>query len=286
MQSQRLDDSNLPNDATAPKPSAVWFTRSSSSIQLRNRIIRATGLVRSLPIPSPLKMGKPPPTSPGLRPTAAITPPPPYLELPTTPTSASIAPGEDTFDTKYAQQGLSLLQTSLHERSENPNFARQLYIHAVVYILQGLPTLSKSDIATLRSALPTSLFAPTASKHNDDNESDKDKDKENQTDEKTTQDTHQAPPSLLHRALSTIVFLVIIFIQSLLPYLHHLLSTLQFYNHEYHIQERTCNFGFFVGRRVWEILISTVDPQNLIRLAAEVATAVGDGWRRGLGKQN
>ncbi|KAL8805455.1 MAG: hypothetical protein Q9200_005420 [Gallowayella weberi] len=282
MESQRFDDSKLLNGSTALKPSVVWFTRSRTSVQLRSRFSRASALFRSSLIFSPLRIEptnsprKPPPAPSGLKPTAATTPPPPYLELPVQPTAIPITPGEDTFDTKYARQGLSLLQTSLHEHSQNPTFARQLYIHALVYLLQGLPSLSKSDTASLRSALPHSLSLSIY--NNNENKSDNDNKEENQTAKKS----HKPPPSLLHRALSTTVFLLIIFIQFLSPYLHSLLSTLKSYDHEYRIQERTCNFCVSVARRVSEVLISIVDPQYLIWLAAEVATGVGDGWRRGV----
>ncbi|KAL8804223.1 MAG: hypothetical protein Q9182_002677 [Xanthomendoza sp. 2 TL-2023] len=275
------------NDATALKPSVVWLTRSRLSVQLRTRFSRASALVRSFPIFSPPRIEptksprKSPPASAGLGSTAATTPPPPYLELAVKPTTIPITPEQDAFDTKYARQGLSLLQTSLHEHSQNPSFARQLYIHALVYLLQGLPSLSQSDTLSLRSALPHSLFLPTSSKDND-NKSDNDEEEKYQTDTNPAKEPHKTPPSFLHRALSTTVFLSIIFIHFLSPYLHSLLSTLKSYDHEYRIQQRTCNFCFSVARRVSEVLISTVDPQYLIWLAAEIATGVGDGWRRGV----
>ncbi|KAI4232583.1 MAG: hypothetical protein L6R40_007369 [Gallowayella cf. fulva] len=297
------DDYDLSENTTVFQSLTACLIRSSSPGQLRIRVSRAFALVRSFPTFSLLQRRKqpscsesstqspfiieplstPPPISPELQATAA-TPRPPYRRQ-TTPTAASIAPGKEDnattpIENNYAQQGLSLLQTSLHEYPHKPIFARQLYIHALIYLLQGLPPLSEAEIASLRFALPPCLLVLSPTTHTS---SDDKKDDEIQRDASTSEHDHATPPpSLLHRTLSTTVFFLLSLIRFLTPYIRHLLSTFRYYDREYNIHHRAFSCVVTVMRRVWDLTISNMDPGYLIWLVAEISTGAVEGWRQAM----
>ncbi|KAI4244575.1 MAG: hypothetical protein L6R42_010428, partial [Xanthoria sp. 1 TBL-2021] len=234
----------------------------AEDILLRTRLSKAYTLIQSSPKSPPQKRRSwptdlwtgentrtPAPPSPDLKPSTATTPPPPYRNL--LPFKAAFLAQEaaDTtiFNPKYAQQSLFLLQSSLQEYAQDPTFARQLYIHAVVYLLSGLPppfSLSESEKTSLGSVVPQCLMLPSASAYNDDDDDEESKPttntarkSENDNAKKTsTPDDNQKPmptTTLLHRALSSTLVLIIIFIQFLIPYLHTLFSALRHYDREY-----------------------------------------------------
>ncbi|CAL8581889.1 hypothetical protein XPA_007569 [Xanthoria parietina] len=300
-------------------PSRAWIFHSTSPLQLRSRLSKAYTLIQSSPTslppskriswPTDLWTGDsvriPAPPSPDPEPSTATTaPPPPYRNLPT-PEAASLDQEEaeaTVFNPKYAQQSLLLLQSSLHQHAQDPTFARQLYIHAVVYLLQGLPpssSISDSEKTSLASALPRCLMLPSStSQHtNHDNEfkpsapgrksgqnsaankalssPDNDDNDENQTQPTTI------PATLLHRALSTTILLIIICVHALTPHLLALSAALRHYDRQYNIQARVWGFLAALARRVWDGLVATVDPHCLIWFAAEVSAGVAEGWREG-----
>ncbi|KAI4233555.1 MAG: hypothetical protein LQ349_004334 [Xanthoria aureola] len=316
-----MEDKRPATLAITLKPSRAWIFHSTSPLQLRNRLSKAYTLIQSSPTspppskriswPTDLWTGDsariPAPQSPDSEPsTAATAPPPPYGNL-LSPEAASLDQEEveaTIFNPKYAQQSLVLLQSSLHQHAQDPTFARQLYIHAVVYLLQGLPpssSLSDSEKTSLGSALPRCLLLPSSSstlRHdNHDDESkpsgtsrksaqdstanktlsspDDDDEDENQTQPTTI------PATLLHRALSSTILLLIICIHALTPHLLAFSAVLRHYDREYNIQARVWGFLAALARRVWDGLVATVDPHCLIWFAAEVSAGVAEGWREG-----
>ncbi|KAI4275078.1 MAG: hypothetical protein L6R38_005962 [Xanthoria sp. 2 TBL-2021] len=311
MRSLELEDNKPASLRNTLKPSRAWIFHSTSPLQLRSRLSKTYTLIQSSPnsplpqkrrsCPTDLWTGEntrtPASPSPNLKPSTAITPPPPYRNL-LPPKAASLAEEEaDTtiFNPKYAQQSLFLLQTSLQEHAQDPTFARQLYIHAVVYLLQGLPpssSLSESEKTSVGSAVPQCLILPSASAYNVDDDESKtttntgrkcDNDNANKT--SSLNDDNQTPTpttTLLHRALLSTIVLIIIFIQFLSPYIHNLFSALRHYDREYNVQGRICSFLAAIARRVWDLLASAVDPQYLVWFAAEVSAGVAEGWRQGM----
>ncbi|KAG0649211.1 hypothetical protein D0Z07_4532, partial [Hyphodiscus hymeniophilus] len=136
---------------------------------------------------------------------------------------------------KFANQGLNLLSLTVEEsttmsqdpRFGNPDFARQLYLHALTYLIRGLPSdLTTEEQFSVRSALPIGVVDPLQLKMDTGIESSK------------APRESDAEPSLLHRTLaSTIVQLFILF-QFLLPYLKYLLSAAYQYEREHKISEK------------------------------------------------
>ena len=285
-----LKPTHLPDQ---PKSLPAWIYQSTSPLQLRNRLSKAYTLIQSSPISPSLQKRRswptdlwtsnpitPPPSSPKLDPSpAATTPPPPYLH-PLHRKAASLhteEPKTTSFDPKYAQQSLSLLQTALSEHAHNATFARLLYIHAIIYLLQGLPppsTLTEVEKTSLGSAMPGYLML-AESVH----------DNKLETTANSTSHQHPKPsPSLLHRALSTTILLLVILAQFLTPYLLCFVSTLQYYEREYSIRVHVHSFLATLSKRSWDIVVSAADPQDLIRFVAEVSAGVADGWRRGMSR--
>ncbi|KAI4109638.1 MAG: hypothetical protein LQ339_001751 [Xanthoria mediterranea] len=313
-----MEDKKPATLAITLKPSRAWIFHSTSPLQLRSRLSRAYTLIQSSPSspppskriswPTDLWTGDsariPAPPSPDSEPsTAATAPPPPYRNL-LTPEAASLDQEETEatiFNPKYAQQSLLLLQSSLHQHAQDPTFARQLYIHAVVYLLQGLPpssSLSDSEKTSLGSALPRCLMLPCSTpRHNNHDDESKPsapgrKSGQNSAANKTLssldddEDENQTQPTtipatLLHRALSTTILLIIICIHALTPHLLALSAALRHYDREYNIQARLWGFLAALARRVWDGLVSAVDPHCLIWFAAEVSTGVAEGWKKG-----
>ncbi|KAL8756621.1 MAG: hypothetical protein Q9199_002808 [Rusavskia elegans] len=309
MRSLESEDNKPVSLRNTLKPSRAWIFHSTSPLQLRSRLTKAYTLIQSSPNSPPQKRRSwptdlwtgentrtPAPPSPKLKPLTAIIPPPPYRNLLPLKAASLAQEAADTtiFNPKYAQQSLFLLQSSLQEYAQDPTFARQLYIHAVVYLLQGLPppsSLSEFEKTSLGSAVPQCLMLPSVSAYNDDDEKSKpttntggkcDNDNAKKT---STPDDNQKPmptTTLLHRALSSTLVLIIIFIQFLIPYLHTLFSALRHYDREYNVQGRICALLVAFSRKVWDLLVSAVDPQYLIWFAAEVSAGVAEGWRQGM----
>ena len=121
--------------------------------------------------------------------------------------------------------GLDLLQSAVAESQnqdkESLAFARHLYLHAVAYLLQGLPNeLTEAETASLEAALPISLQHPKAN------------------DRSTSPNTHQARPSLLHRLLASGIVQLFLCVSFIIPYLQLFLRNAYKYERTHHISER------------------------------------------------
>ncbi|KAL8872711.1 MAG: hypothetical protein Q9174_001711, partial [Haloplaca sp. 1 TL-2023] len=148
---------------------------------------------------------------------------------------------------KYAHQGLSLLQTSLNENpadDDTPLFTRQLYIHALIYLLQGLPsaTLSDAEIAGLRDALPSVLLRA----ENPEPESAHKNEQENK--------------SKLRSFLATTSYILITILAFLTPCISLLVSKLGYWIRYYDLLTKALNVLGFVGRGIVNVIMGAVDP--------------------------
>lgn len=136
---------------------------------------------------------------------------------------------------KFANQGLNLLSLAVEESSTlsqdprfgNPSFARQLYLHALTYLLRALPSdLTPEEQLSVRSALPVGVVEPLRlevnARYKSSNVSG---DSDNQ-------------PSLLHRTLASAIVQMFIIFQFILPYLKYLLSAAYQYEREHKISEK------------------------------------------------
>ncbi|KAH8646978.1 hypothetical protein BGZ60DRAFT_424153 [Tricladium varicosporioides] len=133
---------------------------------------------------------------------------------------------------KFANQGLSLLGAAVDESSTisqdhrlgNPGFARQLYIHALTYLLQALPSdLTTEERLSVRSALPTGVIEPLRLAVT--------------TEQISTSQTKE-PPSILHRTLATTIIQFFILLQLILPYVKFFLQAAYKYEREHKISEK------------------------------------------------
>ncbi|KAG9236811.1 hypothetical protein BJ875DRAFT_419440 [Amylocarpus encephaloides] len=134
---------------------------------------------------------------------------------------------------KYANQGLNLLGHAISESSSipqeagNASFARQLYIHALTYLLRALPSdMTMTEKLSVRSALPPGVFEPMSI--NGDGEL-----------ANNRPNSVKIPPrSLLHRMLATSILQLFIFFQLVLPYVKTFLQTAYRYEREHKISEK------------------------------------------------
>jgi hypothetical protein len=136
--------------------------------------------------------------------------------------------------------GLNLLSLAVEESSSisqdprfgNASFARQLYLHALTYLLRALPTdMSTEEQLSIRGALPPGVVEPLRLNVNSGYNL------------HMNASTSSDQPSLLHRTLaSTIVQLFILF-QFILPYLKYLLSAAYQYDREHKISEKVLTQG-------------------------------------------
>jgi hypothetical protein len=140
--------------------------------------------------------------------------------------------------------GLSLLSLSISESNAlsqkpespaaSPSFARQLYIHALTYLIRGLPTdLTTEEGLSVRSALPPGIVAPlrieltgmeASSFHN--------------SKDGIGRGTKETQPSVLHRTLATSIVNIFILIQFLLPYIKVVLRAAYEYERSHRISEK------------------------------------------------
>lgn len=137
-------------------------------------------------------------------------------------------------------------------RFGNPSFARQLYVHAIVYLLRALPAdLTVEEQLSVRSSLPQGVVPLHLEGQGYAT--------------RWSRPTNQ--PSILHRTLaSTIVQLFILF-QFILPHLKYLLSSAYQYERTHKISERVLRGS-----------ISTVDTLGKRGiLVSEAVLSIGDG---------
>ncbi|KAF7923729.1 uncharacterized protein EAE98_007547 [Botrytis deweyae] len=139
---------------------------------------------------------------------------------------------------KFANQGYSLLALSFEESSaisQNTRFsstslARQLYVHALTYLLRALPSdLSTEEKMSLQSAIPTKIVDSLQ--------------EESYTSENSQDSTTGEPPSLLQRSIAAFIIQLFILFQFVLPYLKHILSSAYQYDRTHKISEKVLSKG-------------------------------------------
>jgi hypothetical protein len=140
--------------------------------------------------------------------------------------------------------GISLLSLSISESSTlsqksdsstaSPSFARQLYIHALTYLLRGLPTdLTAEEGLSVRSALPPGIAAPLRLEFDDVETRSYHGSKKG-----LRRGAKQRKPSVLHRTLATSIINFFILVQFLLPYIKVLIRAAYEYERTHHISEK------------------------------------------------
>lgn len=114
------------------------------------------------------------------------------------------------------------IQEAQHDDARNRAFTRQLYIHALSYLLQGLPdNLSTAEITTLQHAVPEILQEPTPVPP-----------------KQAYLSRPDAEPSLLHRALASWIINLFLFLHFIMPYLVFFFTKAYDYERKNHVSER------------------------------------------------
>jgi len=138
---------------------------------------------------------------------------------------------------KFANQGLNLLSLAVEESSTisqdsrfgNASFARQLYLHAMTYLLRALPSdLTAEEQLSVRSALPAGVVEPLRVEL----------DSAGYTGAKTADGAGDNSPSLLHRTLASTIVQIFILFQFMLPYLKYFLNMAYQYERTHKISEK------------------------------------------------
>lgn len=176
--------------------------------------------------------------------------------------------------------GISLLETALAEAElsepRSQAFSRQLYIHALAYLLQALPSdLSNAEIVCIDNALPHGLqrrtrVSPSSSR------------------------TYQQPPSLLHRFLAATIIQFFILGQLVLPYIRCFLHTAYRYERTHQISEKVVMTSVNTGERIaklwWDILqgLSKIPDKKLVAMLASILLCwlqgISGGIHEGIGE--
>ncbi|PBP27150.1 hypothetical protein BUE80_DR001837 [Diplocarpon rosae] len=134
---------------------------------------------------------------------------------------------------KFANQGLSLLSLAVNESSSisqdpssgNASFARQLYLHALAYLIRALPSnLTTEEQLSLRSSLPKGVVEPLHLEINS-------------YAPQVPGTSPDSQPSFLHRTLASGIVQLFIFLQFIIPHLKYLLSAAYQYDRKHKISE-------------------------------------------------
>jgi hypothetical protein len=194
--------------------------------------------------------------------------------------------------------GLSLLSLSITEATNlsqepsfdtnSPNqsrsFSRQLYIHALSYLLRGLPAdLTPDESISIRSALPTSMKIPLHIQISNTN-----------TNPPLPPSTATSQPSLLHRTLASTIVMLFIVLQFLLPYLRVTLKAAWHYERSHRITERLLKGsidtvdaagklgvkGIGIGGVLWEAGLGDIVEWVVEGVRGGVREGVGEGLDR------
>ncbi|MCJ1390265.1 hypothetical protein MMC18_003123 [Xylographa bjoerkii] len=185
---------------------------------------------------------------------------------------------------KYANQGLSLLETAVQEAqypdSGNQAFARQLYIHSLAYLLRGLPSdMSEAEAASLRPGIapilerdPIGCSSKGSSSGN----------------------SPATSPSLLHRLLASSIVQLFILLSFVLPYVKFYLRSAYRYERTNHISERvfatSMDIMDQVGRQGFGLVGSILNSGNgrvggiLAGIFAWWIEGISGGLHEGIGK--
>ena len=118
--------------------------------------------------------------------------------------------------------GSNLLQTALGEARfpdcQSQAFSRQLYIEAISYLLQGLPSdLTSQEKHRLEETLPISIKCSIFPER---------------------ADAESQAPSLLHRSVASLTVFLCLILRLALPYIKYFLTGARDYERTHHVTEK------------------------------------------------
>lgn len=176
--------------------------------------------------------------------------------------------------------GLGLLETAIAEAElsdpRSQAFSRQLYIHALAYLIQALPAdLSKAETVCIDEALPYGLrrhtqVSPSHSR------------------------THHHPRSFLHRILASTIIQLFVLCQLVLPYVRHFLRKAYRYERTHQISEKILEIGVNAGERIARLwcdifyVISQIPDKKLVAMLVGMllwwVQGISGGIHEGIGE--
>lgn len=185
--------------------------------------------------------------------------------------------------------GFSLLSLAADEsliisrdpRYGDPSFARQLYIHAIIYLLRALPdVLTVEEQLSVRTSLPPGVIP-----HQLEGQG-------HATGISASRAINQ--PSILHRALASTIVQFFLLFQFVLPYIKYLLNSAYQYDRTHKISEKVLSGSIsavdMLGRRgiiLSEAVLGMGDgkmAQVLAHIASWLVEGVAGGIQDGLGE--
>lgn len=190
----------------------------------------------------------------------------------TTRKGTTVREEESGIDWKFANRGMNSLAVAVDEASTlsttprfgNASFARQAYIHALVYLLQGLPTnLGPEERLSIRTALPAGVVPSPSSSYS----------------------STEPAPSLLHRTLAFTIIQLFLLFQFLLPYIKYFVGVVYEYEREHKIGETVWRTGIEGGKKGVEGVGALLEMGDgrVGKAAAYVVEGVAGGIHEGLG---
>jgi hypothetical protein len=187
------------------------------------------------------------------------------------------------------ETGFNLLSLAAEESSiisqdpryGNASFARQLYIHAILYLLRALPTdLTVEEQLSIRSSLPHGVMHLQL--------------EDSMHASRSSQSRTTNQPSILHRTLASTIVQVFILFQFMLPHLKYVLSSAYQYERTHKISEKVISGSIStvdtLGKRgllISEAILSIGDGrmgQLLAQVASWFVEGVAGGIQDGLGE--
>ena len=170
------------------------------------------------------------------------------------------------------RSGSTILQTSLAESQtsdvQSQAFSRQLYLDAMAYLIQGLPSdLTDQEILHLKNALPESLKKSTPPKR--------------------AQPTKRNP-SLLHRSLASTIIVICLLLRLALPYIKLLIAVAYNYDRAHHVRERLFAFSIntadLFGKRSMALASTAMTNEVVLGAVTYWVDGIRGGLNEGLGK--
>ena len=178
--------------------------------------------------------------------------------------------------------GLSLLEAAISE-AEMPEprsqaFSRQMYIHALVYLIQGLP----SDLSNAESIYIDDALSRGFRRHSSTQVS------------PSSSRTYQQTPSILHRFLASTIIQLFLLCQLVVPYVRYFLYKAYRYERTHQLLEKilesSVNTGEKIAKLWWDILhmISKIPDKNVVATLASFllwwVQGISGGIQEGIGE--
>ena len=170
------------------------------------------------------------------------------------------------------RSGSTTLQTSLAESqtsdAQGRAFSRQLYLDAMAYLIQGLPSdLTDQELLHLKNALPESLKKSTPP---------------------DTAQPAKRNPSLLHRSLASTIIAICLLLRLALPYIKLLIAVAYKYDRAHQVRERLFAFSINTadsfGKRGMALASTAMTNELVLGAVTYWVDGIRGGLNEGLGE--